>query len=249
VARSARYGPPDLIQIPGKQFGQQGVNIMRRKYFGLVAGAAVFLTAILFVLTSGSTPAEASSRWGANYFPNVTLTTQDGKQVHFYDDLLKGKTVVITGGTSGIGEVAAEALAQMGARIILVARSRSRADATLTRLRESGPNVTHSVYFADLARLAEMKRVAAEIAIREPPIDVLINNAGALFGTRRLTDDGVEYTFALNHMSYFVLTHGLRERLHSVMIDPPATYCQTASWVAPSAQLDAAILPLRVTAW
>ena len=67
---------------------------------------------------------------------------------------MKGKTVVITGGTSGIGEVAAEALAQMGARIILVARSRLRADATLTRLRESGPNVTHSVYFADLAGLA-----------------------------------------------------------------------------------------------
>jgi retinol dehydrogenase 12 len=126
---------------------------------------------------------------------------------------MKGKTIVITGGTSGIGEVAAEALAQMGARIILVARSRSRADATLTRLRESGPNVTHSVYFADLARLAEMKRVAAEIAMREPPIDVLINNAGALFGTRRLTDDGLEYTFALNHMSYFVVTEGLRERL------------------------------------
>ena len=127
--------------------------------------------------------------------------------------LMKGKTVVITGGTSGIGGVAAEGLAQMGARIILVARSRSRADATLTRLRESGPNVTHSVYFADLARLAEMKRVAAEIAIREPPIDVLINNAGALYGTRRLTDDGLEYTFALNHMSYFVVTEGLRERL------------------------------------
>ena len=126
---------------------------------------------------------------------------------------MKGKTVVITGGTSGIGEVAAEALAQMGARIILVARSRSRADATLTRLRESGPNVTHSVYFADLARLAEMKRVAAEIAMREPPIDVLINNAGALFGARRLTDDGLEYTFALNHMSYFVVREGLRERL------------------------------------
>ena len=101
----------------------------------------------------------------------------------------------------------------MGARIILVARSRSRADATLTRLRESGPNVTHSVYFADLARLAEMKRVAAEIAMREPPIDVLINNAGALFGTRQLRDDGLEYTFALNHMSYFVVTEGLRERL------------------------------------
>ena len=126
---------------------------------------------------------------------------------------MKGKTVVITGGTSGIGEVAAEALAQIGARIILVARSKSRAEATLARLRRSGPGVAHSVYFADLTRLAEMKRVAAEIAHREPPIDVLINNAGALFGTRRLTEDGLEHTFALNHMSYFVVTEGLRERL------------------------------------
>ena len=126
---------------------------------------------------------------------------------------MRGKTIVITGGTSGIGEVATEALAQMGARIILVARNKSRADATLARLRRSGPGVAHSVYFADLTRLAEMKRVAAEIANREPPIDILINNAGALFGNRRLTKDGLEYTFALNHMSYFVVTEGLRERL------------------------------------
>ena len=126
---------------------------------------------------------------------------------------MKGKTVVITGGTSGIGEVAAQALAQMGARIVLVVRNKSRADATLARLGRSGSGIARSVYFADLTRLAEMKRVAAEIADREPPIDVLINNAGALFGTRRLTEDGLEYTFALNHMSYFVVTEGLRERL------------------------------------
>jgi short-subunit dehydrogenase len=92
--------------------------------------------------------------------------------------LVKGKTVVITRATSGIGEVAAEALAQMGARIVLVARNRSRAEMTLARLGKSAPSVAHSVYFADLTRLAEMKRVAAEIANREPPIDVLINNAG-----------------------------------------------------------------------
>ncbi len=126
---------------------------------------------------------------------------------------MKGKTVVITGGTSGIGEVAAQALARMGARIVVVARSKSRADATLARLGRSGPGVAHSVYFADLTRLAEMRRMAAEIANREPPVDVLINNAGALFGTRRLTEDGLEHTFALNHMSYFVVTEGLRERL------------------------------------
>ncbi len=73
---------------------------------------------------------------------------------------MNGKTVVVTGGTSGIGEVAAEKLAQMGARIVLVARNKSRADATLTRLHERGPRLAHSVHYADLIRLTEMKRVA-----------------------------------------------------------------------------------------
>ena len=95
---------------------------------------------------------------------------------------MRGKTVVITGGTSGIGEGAAEKLAQMGARIVLVARDKTRADATLARLRERAPHVAHSVHYADLTRLAEMKRVAIEIAGQEPRIDVLINNAGANWG-------------------------------------------------------------------
>ena len=149
--------------------------------------------------------------------------------------LMKGKTVVITGGTSGIGEVAAEALAEMSARIVLVARSKSRAEATLARLGRSGPGAAHSVYFADLTRLAEMKRVAAEIADREPPIDILINNAGALFGTRRLTEDRLEYTFALNHMSYFVVTEGLRERL---LASGGARIINTASAAHQGATLD-----------
>jgi NAD(P)-dependent dehydrogenase (short-subunit alcohol dehydrogenase family) len=149
--------------------------------------------------------------------------------------LMKGKTIVITGGTSGIGEVAAQALAQMGAHIVLVARNKSRADATLARLRRSGPGAVHSVYLADLTRLAEMKRLAAEIANREPPIDVLINNAGALFGTRRLTEDGLEYTFALNHMSYFVVTEGLRERL---LVSGASRIINTASGAHRRATLD-----------
>jgi NAD(P)-dependent dehydrogenase (short-subunit alcohol dehydrogenase family) len=149
--------------------------------------------------------------------------------------LMKDKTVVITGGTSGIGEVAAKALAQMGARIVLIARNKSRAEATLARLRRSDPSIAHSVYLADLTRLPEMKRVAAEIAKREPPIDVLINNAGALFATRRLTEDGLEYTFALNHMSYFVVTEGLRERL---LASGAARIINTASAAHQGATLD-----------
>jgi NAD(P)-dependent dehydrogenase (short-subunit alcohol dehydrogenase family) len=126
---------------------------------------------------------------------------------------MRGKTIVITGGTSGIGAVAAKTLAKMGACIVLIARDRLRGAATLARLRNHAPNVDHTIYIADLARLSEMKRIAAEIATKEPPIDVLINNAGALFAARRLTEDGLESTFALNHLAYFVLTANLRDRL------------------------------------
>jgi NAD(P)-dependent dehydrogenase (short-subunit alcohol dehydrogenase family) len=148
---------------------------------------------------------------------------------------MNGKTVVVTGGTSGIGEIAAERLAQKGARIVLIARDKSRAHATLRRLRERGPRLAHSVHYADLTRLTEMKRVAAQIASQEPRIDVLINNAGALFGAHRVTDDGLEYTFALNHMAYFVVTEGLRERLEA---SAPARIVNTASAAHHGATLD-----------
>src|SRR5262249_25363603 len=149
--------------------------------------------------------------------------------------LMRDKTVVITGGTSGIGEVAAEILAEKGARIVLVARDKTRGEATLARLRNSAPGVPHSVYLADLTRLAEMKRVAAQIADQESRIDVLINNAGALFAQRRLTQDRLEFTFALNHMAYFVLTGGLRERL---LVSRPARIINTASAAHQDATLD-----------
>jgi NAD(P)-dependent dehydrogenase (short-subunit alcohol dehydrogenase family) len=80
-----------------------------------------------------------------------------------------------------------------------------------------------------------MKRVAAEIASQEPRIDVLINNAGAMFANRRLTEDGLEYTFALNHMAYFVVTEGLRERL---LASAPARIVSTASAAHQGARLD-----------
>jgi NAD(P)-dependent dehydrogenase (short-subunit alcohol dehydrogenase family) len=148
---------------------------------------------------------------------------------------MRGKTVVITGGTSGIGEVAAVALAKMGARIILVARDKTRGDATLARLRDSAPGIAHSIHFADLLRVVEMKRVAAQIADHESRIDILINNAGALFGERRLTEDGLERTFALNHMAYFVMTEGLRERLSAA---GAARIINTASAAHQGAALD-----------
>lgn len=124
-----------------------------------------------------------------------------------------GKTIVMTGATSGIGQVAAESLAAQGARIVFVARDRARAETTLAALKKAGPQTEHHAHYADLSSVADMKRVASEIANAEPRIDVLINNAGALFSSRQVTKDGLEMTFATNHVAYFVLTYGLRERL------------------------------------
>jgi NAD(P)-dependent dehydrogenase (short-subunit alcohol dehydrogenase family) len=125
---------------------------------------------------------------------------------------MQGKTVVITGATSGIGEVAAIRLAEQGARIVFTARDKARADETMAALKRSNPGANHALHMADLSTLSEMKRVATELA-REPQIDVLINNAGALFNKRQETTDGLEMTFALNHMAYFVVTNLLLGKL------------------------------------
>ena len=126
---------------------------------------------------------------------------------------MKGKTVVATGATSGIGEVAVLALAKMGARIVFVARDKRRAEATLARLERQAPKLGHAVHLADLSLMAEARRVGRLIAGKEPRVDVLVNNAGAMFADRRVTSEGLEMTFALNHMAYFVLTEALMEKL------------------------------------
>jgi len=148
---------------------------------------------------------------------------------------LEGKTCIITGATSGIGQVAAERLAAMGARLLLIARDQTRGEATLRRLRARAPGAAHRVHYADLMRVAEVKRVAAEIAAAEARIDILVNNAGAIFSSRRLTAEGFERTFALNHLAYFVLSHGLRESLFAAA---PSRVINTASEAHQSARLD-----------
>ena len=145
---------------------------------------------------------------------------------------MTGRTVIVTGATSGIGEVAAIALAHQGARIVFIARDQARADATLAKLRKANAGADHTVHMADLSTLAEMKRVGAELA-REPQIDVLVNNAGALFSKRRETVDGLEMTFALNHMAYFAITNLLLAKLQ-----PGARIVTVASAAHRRARLD-----------
>ncbi len=147
---------------------------------------------------------------------------------------MQGKTVVMTGATSGIGEVAARALADAGATIVFIARKAARAEATLARLNAKG-RAPHRFYCADLSSLAEVRRIGAAVAADTPRIDVLVNNAGAIFSSRRISVDGLEMTFALNHMSYFALTEALREKL---LASAPARIVNTASDAHQGAKID-----------
>jgi NAD(P)-dependent dehydrogenase (short-subunit alcohol dehydrogenase family) len=149
---------------------------------------------------------------------------------------MQGRVVVLTGGTSGIGEAAAVKLARMGARLVLVARDASRAEATLKRLQKVSPEAAgHSAHVADLSLVAETRRVGHEIAAAEPRIDVLINNAGLICARRQGTAEGYELTFATNHLAYFVLTRALLPRL---LASAPARIVNTASEVHRGAKLD-----------
>jgi NAD(P)-dependent dehydrogenase (short-subunit alcohol dehydrogenase family) len=152
---------------------------------------------------------------------------------------MQGKVCVITGATSGIGLVAAERLAAMGARLLLVGRDPARGEAALRAIKARTPRADLRIVYGDLSRLSEMNRVSGEIAALQPRIDVLINNAGAMFQERGVTEDGLERTFALNHMSYFVLTNRLKDRLVAA---GPARIVNTASGAHQGQNLDFADL-------
>jgi len=139
---------------------------------------------------------------------------------------MKGKTCIITGATDGIGLEAAAALGALGARLVLVGRNRAKGEAVLGALRQRVPGVQAEMHYADLSRRDEIARLAPELLAAAPRIDVLLNNAGAFFGQRIVADDGLEQTFALNHMGYFRLTGLLRER---VIASAPSRIVNVAS--------------------
>jgi NAD(P)-dependent dehydrogenase (short-subunit alcohol dehydrogenase family) len=126
---------------------------------------------------------------------------------------LTGKTALVTGATNGIGKAAAAALAAMGAEVVLVGRNRALTEQTVAELKRSTGNEKIDHLVADLSVQAEVRKVAAEFLNSERPLHILLNNAGAIFPKRIESIDGIEMTFALNHLGYFLLTELLLERL------------------------------------
>lgn len=131
------------------------------------------------------------------------------------NDSMRGRVCVVTGATSGIGRATAEALAQRGAALALVARDRARGAETLAALRGISGADGATLHLADLSSQAEIRRVAAELTAQFPRIHVLINNAGVVNLQRSTTVDGIETVFAVNHLAYFLLTHLLLDTLRA----------------------------------
>jgi len=121
--------------------------------------------------------------------------------------------VLLTGATRGIGRAAAIELAREGAEVALVGRDSERVKAVALQARAAGGGAQVHEHVADLTLMADVRRLAAEVRERYRHIDVLANNAGALFASRRDTSEGFEQTFALNHLAPFLLTNLLRDRL------------------------------------
>jgi NAD(P)-dependent dehydrogenase (short-subunit alcohol dehydrogenase family) len=132
------------------------------------------------------------------------------------DDGMDGKVCVVTGGNSGIGKATAVALARLGATTVLVCRDPDRGKAALEDVRAAADPGTPPprLEVADLSSMAQVR----DLAKRLPDVDVLVNNAGLIIGAHRLTDDGFEYTFAVNHLAPFLLTNLLLDRIRDRIV-------------------------------
>ncbi|MGO9502530.1 MAG: SDR family oxidoreductase [Streptosporangiaceae bacterium] len=127
--------------------------------------------------------------------------------------LMAGKFVLVTGGTGGIGKATAIGLAALGARVGITGRDQARTEAAAAGIRAVPGSPAVDVFAADLSAQAEVRRLAAQVLDTYPRLDVLVNNAGGFWAHRHVTADGLEHTFALNHLAPFLLTNLLLDRL------------------------------------
>ena len=139
---------------------------------------------------------------------------------------MNGKICLVTGATNGIGKAAAQALAQMGASVVIVGRNGAKTAQLVEEIRTASGNQNVDSLLADLSSQEDVRRLAGEFKSKYPHLHVLLNNAGGTFTTRQLTVDGIEMTFALNHLAYFLLTNLL---LDTIKASAPARIINVSS--------------------
>ena len=135
---------------------------------------------------------------------------------------MQGKTCLVTGGTNGIGKSAAHDLARMGATVVIVGRDAQRTKQVVDEIRSATGNPNVSFLLADLTSQQDIRRLASDFMSNHAQLHVLLNNAGGTFMKRQLSVDGIEMTFALNHLAYFLLTN--------LLLDTIQAWAPRATW-------------------
>lgn len=148
---------------------------------------------------------------------------------------MNGKICLVTGATNGIGKATAQALADMGATVVIVGRNADKCAAVVNEIKQQSGNQAVEAIIADLSIMAEVRKAADQFKAKYPKLHVLVNNAGAAFGKREVTSEGFEKTFALNHLNYFLLTNLLLDTLKA---SAPARIVNVSSDAHKGATLD-----------
>jgi NAD(P)-dependent dehydrogenase (short-subunit alcohol dehydrogenase family) len=148
---------------------------------------------------------------------------------------MQGRICLITGGTNGIGKSTAEALARMGATVVIVGRSAQKTKQVVEEIRSATDNQNVDFLLADLSSQQEVRRLATDFKAKYSQLHVLVNNAGGTFATRQLSVDGIEMTFALNHLAYFQLTNLL---LDTITASAPARIVNVSSGAHSGGKID-----------
>ena len=148
---------------------------------------------------------------------------------------MAGMSVLVTGGTGGIGKATATGLAALGARVGITGRDQARTEAAAAGIRASAGSLAVDAFAADLSVQAGVRRLAAHVLDTYPRLDVLVNNAGGFWAHRHVTADGLEHTFALNHLAPFLLTSLLLDRLTA---SAPARIVTVSSGAHARARID-----------
>jgi retinol dehydrogenase 14 len=148
---------------------------------------------------------------------------------------MAGKVVLVTGATGGIGKATAIGLAKMGARVGITGRDLIRAEQAAADIRTASGNPAVDVFAADMSSQAEVRRLAGAVLDAYPRLDVLVNNVGGFWAHRHPTADGLEHTFALNHLAPFLLTNLLLDRLKA---SAPARVVTVSSGAQAAGRID-----------
>ncbi len=127
----------------------------------------------------------------------------------------ENKVCLVTGANSGIGRETALGLARAGATVILVCRDRSKGEVALSEIKRASANKSVVLLTADLTQAADIQTLQSDVKDKFGHVNVLINNAGAIFGARNTTEEGIELTFATNHLNYFMMSHAFMKLLQT----------------------------------